>query len=79
MVNGVRFMISEEALTLGPGTRLDHSSFCVAEFYKIRKGTEKASDIGIRRGQKEHPLASVSNGIIYSLVITVNQKNVWRL
>ena len=30
--------------------------------------TEKASDIGIRRGQKEYPLASVSNGVIYSLI-----------
>ena len=29
---------------------------------------EKASDIGIRRGQKEYPLASVSNGIIYFLI-----------
>ena len=27
---------------------------------------EKASDIGIRRGQKEYTLASVSNGVIYS-------------
>ena len=28
----------------------------------------KASDIGIRRGQKEYPLASVSHGVIYSLI-----------
>ena len=30
------------------------------------KGIEKASDIDIRRGQKECPLASISNGVIYS-------------
>ena len=30
------------------------------------KEIEKASDIGIRRGQKEYLLASVSNGVIYS-------------
>ena len=30
------------------------------------KETEKASDIGIRSGQKEYPLASVNNEVIYS-------------
>ena len=29
---------------------------------------EKASDLGIRRGWKEYPLASVSHGVIYSLI-----------
>ena len=29
---------------------------------------EKASDVDIRRGQKEYPLASVSNGVIYLLI-----------
>ena len=32
------------------------------------KEIEKASDIGIRSGQKEYPLASVSHGVIYSLI-----------
>ena len=32
------------------------------------KEIEKASDIDIRRGQKECPLASVSNGVIYFLI-----------
>ena len=41
-------------------------SFCVTKFYYSIKEIEKASDIGIRRGQKEYRLASVSNGIIYS-------------
>ena len=56
-------------------------SFYVIKFYSGIKEIEKASDIGIRRGLKEYPLASVSNGVIYTLqsVITVNQKNVWRL
>ena len=37
---------------------------------------EKASDIDIRRGQKEYPLVSVSNEVRYS---PMNPKNVWRL
>ena len=40
------------------------------------KGIEKSSNIDIRRGQKEYPLASVSNEVIYS---PMNPKNVWRL
>ena len=43
-------------------------SFCVIKFYLSIKEIEKASDIGIRRGQKEYPFASASNGIIYSLI-----------
>ena len=43
-------------------------SFCVIQFYYSIKEIEKASDIGIRRGQKEYPLASVSHGVIYSLI-----------
>ena len=38
MVNNVRFMISEEDLALGPGTRLDHSrAFVVQSFVKVKK------------------------------------------
>ena len=37
------------------------------------KETEKASDIDIRRGQKEYLLASVTNGIIYSLISYYNE------
>ena len=43
-------------------------SFCVIKFYQSIKETQKASDIGIRRGQKEHSPASVSNGVIYSAI-----------
>ena len=34
-------------------------SFCVIKFYQSIKEIEKASDIGIRRGQKEYPPASL--------------------
>ena len=43
-------------------------SFCIIKFYWSIKEIEKASDIGIRKGQKEYPLASVSIGIILSLI-----------
>ena len=34
---------------------------------------EKDSDIDIRRGQKECPLASVSNGVMYFLIRYYNE------
>ena len=43
-------------------------SFCVIKFYLSIKDIEKASDIDIRRRQKEYPLASVSHGVICSLI-----------
>ena len=43
---------------------LTAQSFCVIKFYQSIKQIEKASDIGIRRGQKEYPLASVNNEVI---------------
>ena len=54
----------------GPEKRrgLIAQSFCVIKFYSSIKEIEQASDIGIRRGQKEYPLVSVSNGIICSLI-----------
>ena len=64
-------MISEEEdLTSGSGTRLDHSrALAQQSFIKVRKGTEKASDMDIRRGpeQAPHPLASVSKGVTHIL------------
>jgi len=65
-----------EEFNQGPEMRLDCSELCVIKFHESIKEIEKASDIGIRRGQKENPLASVSNGVIYS---SMNPKNVWRL
>ena len=49
---------------------------CVIKFYYSIKEIEKASDMDIRRGQKEYLLVSVSNEVIYS---PMNPKNVWRL
>ena len=61
----------------GPETRLDRSELlCNKVLLKSIKEIEKASDIGIRRGQKSTPFVSISNGIIYS---PMNPKNVWRL
>ena len=57
-----------EEFNPGPETRLDHSELLCNKVLLNIKEIEKASDIGIRRGQKEYPLASVSNGIIYSLI-----------
>ena len=38
MVNDVGFMISEEDLASGPGTRLDHSrAFVLQSFIKVKK------------------------------------------
>ena len=66
MVNNVRFVISQEDLASRPGTRLDHSrAFVEQSFIKIRKGTEKASDIDIRREMVSASLTSVSKGVIF--------------
>ena len=68
MVTNVRFVISQEDLASRPGTRLDHSrAFVEQSFIKIRKGTEKASDIDIRREMVSASLTSVSKGVIYFL------------
>ena len=62
MVNGVRFLISKDDLASGPGTRLNHSrAFVYQSFIKVRKETEKASDIDIRKGMESVPLAGVSS------------------
>ena len=63
-----------EEFNLGPETRLDRSELLCNKV--LLKEIEKACDIGIRRGQKEYPLVSVSNEVIYS---PINPKNVWRL
>ena len=53
-----------EEFNPGPETRLDRSELLCNKFYSSIKEIEKASDIGIRRGQKEYPLASVNNEVI---------------
>ena len=62
-MNDVGFVIAEEEdLALGPGTRLDH--LCSRVLLKYKKGTEKTSDIDIRRGTNSGPLASLSKGAV---------------
>ena len=51
-----------EEFNLGPEMRLDCSELLCNKV--LLKYKEKASDIGIRRGQKEYPLASVNNEVI---------------
>ena len=60
-------MISEEDdLALEPGTKLVHSrAFGWQSFIKVSKGTEKPSDIELRRGMESVPVASLSKGVIY--------------
>ena len=47
-----------EEFNPGPETRLDHSELLCNKVLSKYKGDRKASDIGIRRGQKEYPPAS---------------------
>ena len=53
-----------EEFNPGPETRLDRSELLCNKVLLKYKEVEKASDIGIRRGQKEYPLASVNNEVI---------------
>ena len=56
-----------EEFNLGPEKRLDRSELlCNKVLLKHKR--DKASDTDIRRGQKERPLTSISNGVIYSLI-----------
>jgi len=68
-VNNVRFVISD--LASGPGTRLDHSrAFVWQSFIKVRKGTEKTSDITSEGGQRGLP-SLVLQGVIYFLKLVL--------
>ena len=61
MVAGVRFVISEEEdLAFGSGTVLDHSDLlCGRIFIEVKKDSQKASDIDVRKGSESAPLASL--------------------
>ena len=48
--------------------RLDCSELLCNKLLLKYKEIEKASELDIRKGQKECPLTSVSNGVIYSLI-----------
>ena len=62
-----------EEFNPGPETRLGRSELLCNRVLLSIKETEEASDIDIRRGQKEYPLASVSNGVIYLLISYYNE------
>ena len=53
-------MISEEDLALGSGTSLDYSELLCGRSFITVKGTEKASDVDIRRGMESAPPLLVS-------------------
>ena len=55
-MNDEGFVISEEDLASGPGSRLDHLSFCVAEL---------PSDRDIRRETESAPTHKSYQGLIY--------------
>ena len=58
-MNGVRFVISEgENFASGPDSASVTQSFVFQKFHYSEKGTEKISDIDIRRGQSV-PLTSL--------------------
>ena len=61
-----------EEFNPGPETRI-HCSELLCNEILLKYKKEKASDIDIRRGQKECPLASVSNGVIYFLISYYNE------
>ena len=69
-MDSARFNVSEEEdLTSGSRTRVDHSRALAEQIIiKVRKGTEKASDMDIRKGLENAPLASVRKGVTYILI-----------
>ena len=62
-----------EEFNLGLEMRLDCSELLCNKVLLKYNEIVKASDIDIRRGQKECPLASVSNGVIYLLISYYNE------
>ena len=63
MVKDVGFVISKEDLALGP-CLITQELLC-SSFIKVKKGTEKASDIDIRRGMEKAPTHQSYQGLIY--------------
>ena len=59
------FLASGGEFNPGPETRLDRSELLCNRVLLKYKRIENASNIDIRKGQKEYPLASVSNEVIY--------------
>ena len=66
-----------EEFNPGPETRLDRSELlCNTVLLKYKEDRESFWHRHQKGGQKEYPLASVSNEVIYS---PMNPKNVWSL
>ena len=61
----LRFLASGEEFNPGPEMRLDCSELLCNKLLLKYKEIEKASELDIRKGQKECPLTSVSNGVIH--------------
>ena len=61
-----------EEFNPGPETRLDHSELLYNKVL-LKYKREEASDIDIRKEQKECSLASVSNGVRYLLISYYNE------
>ena len=57
-----------EEFNLGPETRLDHSELLCNRVLLKYKRTREGFWHRHQRGQKEYPLVSVSNGVIYLLI-----------
>ena len=68
-MNDVRFMISEEDLASGPGTRLDHSRTFVWQKFDSEKGQTKLL-IETSEGDRAPPLTSDTSGIKALYVFT---------
>ena len=81
--NGKRLLLNHERLQdscpleensiRGQRRGLIAQSFCVIGFYYSIKVIEKASDIDVRSGQKEYPIASVINVVMYLLISYYNE------
>ena len=67
------FLASRGEFSLGSETRLARSELLCNKVLLKYKRDRESSDIDIRRGQKEYPLASVSNGVIYLLISYYNE------
>ena len=70
------FLASGEEFSSGPETKLDCSELLCNKVLLKYKGNRESFWHRHQKGEKEYPLASVSNGLMYS---PMNPKNVWRL
>ena len=70
MVKEVGFVISEEDLALGPGTRLDHSRALVKQsFIKVKKGQRKLLTQTSEGGWRVPPLPVLARELYTSQLV----------